>query len=235
MTYTPALPLPTDTVRAVTFDLYRDIHKGIRAELFAVTLESASLDPSDHADRAGLASHLANVSALLASHAEHEDAAIDPALELHLPSLAERINADHHELEARIGRVLDMAQVAVTATDDLRHRVHQVNLEMAAFTSAYLIHQDVEERVVMPALEAAIGVEAVIAIHGAIIGSIPPPEMMQTLAVMLPAMNVDDRTDLLGGMRASAPPEAFDAVVSLTRSVLCPVDATAVLSRLGLS
>jgi hypothetical protein len=235
MTITAPLQVRTDEVRAVTFDLYRDIHKGIRAELFGVTLEAASIDPIDQGDRAGLAAHLTNVAALLTSHAEHEDGAIDPVLEAHRPDLAERVNADHEALERRFARVLDMADAATTATDDLRHRLHQVHLETAAFTSAYLAHQDLEERVVMPALEAAVGVDAVIAVHGAIIGSIPPAEMMQSLAVMLPAMNVDDRTDLLGGMRASAPPEAFDAVVSLTRSVLCPVDATAVLSRLGLS
>ena len=57
----------------------------------------------------------------------------------------------------------------------------------------------------MPALERAIGVEAVVAIHLAIVGSIPPDEMAETLAIMLPAMNVDDRTELLGGMQADRP------------------------------
>jgi len=87
-------------------------------------------------------------------------------------------------------------------------------LDLASFVSSYLEHQDMEERVVMPALEQAIGVEAVIGIHGAILGSIPPDELMRSLALMLPAMNVDDRTELLGGMRAAAPPEAFAAVVA---------------------
>ena len=43
----------------VTFDLYRDIHKGIRAELFAVTTAAGSLDPGDRAGRADLARHVA--------------------------------------------------------------------------------------------------------------------------------------------------------------------------------
>ena len=57
----------------------------------------------------------------------------------------------------------------------------------------------------MPALEAAVGVDAVLAIHDAIVGSIPPPEMARSLAIMLPAMNVDDRTEMLGGMQGRLP------------------------------
>ena len=65
-----------------------------------------------------------------------------------------------------------------------------------------------------------------------IVGSIPPDEMARSLAFMLPAMNADDRADLLGGMRAGAPQEAFDAVVGLARSVLQPADFDGLATRL---
>ena len=86
----------------------------------------------------------------------------------------------------------------------------------------------------MPALEGAIGVEAVVAIHQAIIGSIPPEDLASSLAVMLPAMNVDDRSELLGGMRAGAPAEVFEGVWALTGAVLEERDHDAVAARLGL-
>jgi hypothetical protein len=44
--------------------------------------------------------------------------------------------------------------------------------------------------------------------------------MAKTLAIMIPAMNVDDRAEMLGGMKREAPPEAFAAVWGLTRSIL---------------
>ena len=44
---------------------------------------------------------------------------------------------------------------------DQRRLGHLLYLELSAFTSAYLAHQVVEERVVMPALEQALGFEAV--------------------------------------------------------------------------
>jgi hypothetical protein len=60
----------------VVCDLYRDVHKGIRAELFAIVSEAGRLDPSNRAARSALADHVRTVSELLSSHAEHEDAAV---------------------------------------------------------------------------------------------------------------------------------------------------------------
>ena len=51
---------------------------------------------------------------------------------------------------------------------------------------------------------------------------------------MLPAMNIDDRAELLGGMRAGAPAEVFDGVWGLAGSVLDPTDLAALATRLGI-
>ena len=223
-------------IQPVVFDLYRDIHKGIRAELFAVTTSAGRLDPSDAEGRADLARHVAGVVDLLVSHAEHEDRAVQPAIELHLPELAETIASDHEGLERRIASISALAAEAVGAAGfALRGEVHRIYLELAAFTSAYLEHQDTEERLVMPALEQAVGVDAVVAIHGAIISGLTPEETATSMPVMLPAMNVDDRVELLGGMREHAPAEAFAAVWGLAGSVLTSADRAATAARLGLA
>ena len=220
----------------VTFDMYRDVHKGIRAELFALTTSAGSLDASDRIGRLELARHVEDVVGLLVSHASHEDAVIQPALEAHAPALAERIEADHAALEARIAAIDALVKESVdAAANQTRFRVHEVYIELAAFTSAYLAHQDVEERVVMPTLERTVGVEAVLGMHAAIIGSIPPAEMAKSLALMLPSMNIDDRTELLGALRQNAPAPVFQGVWSLAGSVLAPTDCAAVAARLGVS
>lgn len=214
-------------------DLYRDIHKGIRAELFAVTSTAGSVDPADRCDRAALADHVAAVAAVLESHAHHEDAFIDPVLDRHLPDLASTINSDHERLEAMFASVTDLAVSAVdVAGGEQRRLLHLLHLDLARFTSAYLEHIDLEERTVMQRLPLLIGTDEVAAIHGAIVGSIPPEEMARSLSFMLPAMNVDDRTELLGGVRAAAPPEAFEATMGLARSVLRPEDFRALAERM---
>ena len=209
----------------VALDLYRDIHKAIRAELFAVTASAGRVDPAQGIARAALANHITDVVELLVQHAEHEDATIQPRLEAHLPELAERVEVDHLTLDARMDELKDMAvEAAALAAVDPSTKVHRLYLALAAFTSDYLEHQDVEERVIMPALEQAVGVDEVVAIHGAIISSIPPDEMARSLALMLPAMNIDNRAELLGGMRAGAPAEVFEGVWGLVQSVLRPAD-----------
>lgn len=223
-------------LQVVAFNTYRDIHKGIRAEIFAVTEEAGRIDPASDEDRAALSAHVGSVVDLLVSHAEHEDLGVQPALAEHLPAFAEQVAADHERLEARLVELRELAvATAAAASPARRDEVFRLYIELASFTGAYLAHQDFEERLVMPALEGAVGVDAVLAMHGAIIASIPPDEMVQSLAVMLPAMNVDDRAELLGEMRESAPAEVFDGVWGLAASVLTPADHAAVARRLDLS
>jgi hypothetical protein len=59
--------------------------------------------------------------------------------------------------------------------------------------------------------------------------------MVASLSQMFPAMNIDDRADLLGGMRANAPAEVFEGVWGLTGSVLTPPDFTALGQRLQIA
>jgi len=226
----------TATADAVPMiDLYRDIHKAIRAELFATTVQAGSLDPSDRQSRLDLATRTDGLVWLLESHAEHEDTGIQPAIEVNLPDLAEKIVADHHELEARIVGLRDLsASIAEDGGPGARAAGQGLYVELAAFTSTYLAHQDLEERVVMPALAAAVGPEVVFGIHLGILAAIPPADMARSLALMIPAMNIDDRTELVGGVQASAPAEVFAGVWGLVGSVLSPADVAALGARLGI-
>jgi hypothetical protein len=231
------IELPITAVTApVTLDLYKDIHKAIRVELFEVTAEAGRIDPSKGVARAALAAHVTDVVELLRSHAEHEDAAIQPVLEARLPDLADRVEVDHLTLDARMDDLAAMAgEQAHLGVAEPGGQVQRLYLALASFTGDYLAHQDVEERVIMPALEAEVGVEDVVAIHQAILAGIPPEEMARSLALMLPAMNVDDRTALLGGMRAGAPAEVFSGVWALAGSVLEPEDHRDLARRLELA
>jgi hypothetical protein len=221
---------------SVVVDLYRDIHKAIRTELFDVILTAGRTDPGDTPAVTALAAHVGQVADLLVAHAGHEDPAINPPLEVHHPDLAERIADDHQHLEARIDGLRDVAAAAVDAEGaDQRRRVHHLYLELASFTSTYLAHQDFEERVVMPALEAALGVDGVVAVHRQIVAGIPPAEMAATLPIMLQSMNIDDRTEFLGGMHAHAPADKFAGVWGLARTVLSPSDFARLGARLDLS
>lgn len=231
---TPQINAESPVFQVVTFDLYRDIHKAIRAELFAITEAAGSVGPNDAAGLAALAGHVGDVSEMLEMHAHHEDTAIGEILPDVLPGVSERIEADHLVLEHRFAEAVELVRANAAGEGD-RASAHQAYLTLASFTSVYLAHQELEELVVMPALERAIGVPGVIEIHGKIIGSIPPAEFAKSLPLMLRSMNVDDRTDMLGGIRATAPAEVFEGAWALASSALPPRDLEEVAGRLGLA
>ena len=85
---------------------------------------------------------------------------------------------------------------------------HGLYLELAAFTSAYLAHMDVEERSVMPAIAGGCSAERLLGVHLAIIASIPLDVKRVSMRYLLPALNVDERTALIGQTKAFAPPRS---------------------------
>jgi len=223
-------------VEAMTsYDIYKDVHKGLRLGLFGVVQEAGSLDPADDAARAALVDRVGRVATFLDEHAQHEDDYLVPVIDVHAPELAEVIRTDHPVLDRRVAGLRGLAdEVRVASGARARAAVHTLYLELASFTGAYLQHQDFEERHAMRALAAALPVEELVAIDQAIVASIPPDLMAEALGFMLPAMNVDDRVEMLGGMRDGAPPEVFAGVCALAESVLTADAWSATAARLGL-
>jgi hypothetical protein len=222
-------------MEAVTFDLYRDVHKGIRAELFRVTSAAGYLDPASRDHRVALASEVSELMEYLDGHAEVEDQVVEPHVERLLPRVAEQIESDHRAFERRGELLVELAVHAVDATAVAqRGCVHRLYLELAAFASVYLAHQDVEERVIMPALERALGVPAILELHGAILAVIPPEKKMQSWEMMLPAMNQVERIEMLGAMAQTAPPPVFAAAWELAQRVVPRPEVAPLAARLGL-
>ena len=217
----------------IPFDMYKDIHKAIRVNLFDVVADAGRLDANDRGARIAHAARVCDLVELLVFHAHHEDTHVEPAVLQVLPDQAAAIAAEHVALEATMEDLKALAYRVFDDPDgDARSDVHELYRELALFTSRYLAHQDVEERVVMPALFDALGFDAVLAIDQGIVASIPPAEMAWCLAKMLPAMNIDDRVDMLTGMRAGAPPEVFDGVLALAAEVLPATDNDALVAAL---
>src|SRR4051812_9817277 len=101
------------TYELVAVDTYRDIHKGIRSDLFALTGEAGRLDPSCPGDVAAVAAHLDATVNMLVVHAGHEDAHLTPAMADHLPDLVTTIERDHAVLEGRLVDLQAWARDAV--------------------------------------------------------------------------------------------------------------------------
>jgi hypothetical protein len=110
---------------------------------------------------------------------------------------------------------------------------HRLYLGLASFTAAYLEHQEFEEFEVMVMLSQHVSAEDLRAIDDAIVASIPPEMMAQSLPLMVASMNIEDQSELFGAARMSAPPEVFAGMMGLAGSVLEPARFDALTRRLG--
>jgi iron-sulfur cluster repair protein YtfE (RIC family) len=228
------LSVETAALDSVLVDIYRDIHKGIRNELFAVTFEAGRVDPLDHEAVATVSSRWGNLVQLLIGHAQHEDEFVLPVIERFTPEYAEEITVAHTALEHQMAQLELLADRAADSCPE-RGRIlgHRLYLGLASFTAAYLQHQEFEEFEVMVMLSQHVSPEDLRALDHAIVASLTPEQMAQSMPLMLPAMNIEDQAELLGGVQAGAPAEVFAGMMGMTESVLEPARYAALAHRLG--
>jgi hypothetical protein len=232
MTTTPLIA-ETAALDTVTFDIYRNIHKGIRNGLFSVTLAAGSVDPHDAAAVKAVADRWSEMVEVLVAHAEHEDQFVQPEIERFAPAYAVEIAEAHPRLEAQMAELEILADRAAGAcSEQVRTLVHRLYLGLASFTAEYLQHQEFEEFEVMVMLSQHLSYDELLAVDNAIVASITPDMMAKCAALMLPAMNIEDQTELYEGVRTAVPQEVFQGMLMLAESVLQPERYGLLLTRL---
>lgn len=208
----------TARLDVVGHDLYRDVHKGIRAELFAITGALGRLDRSDAERARRLEVRTRSLFLLLDAHAAHEDGVIGPELARLDPALDRRVRDEHDVLEARMAVIEACAARVAAGSDEVE--VRRWYLAMASFTSDYLAHEATEELLVSPVLADGLGDGGVAALESAIVSLIQPDQFEGYLRLILPATTHAERLALVGGIRDGAPPEVFAGVLELAGQLL---------------
>lgn len=221
----PNLPTLADPVTAdfeiIEFDLYRDVHKGLRSELLALPVQIGLTDPEDLDAVIAITAGLHDFLELLDDHAEHEEAHLGELIARSDRSLAARVEDEHRHVERTMDTLRRISDT-LTSADPVRGRVelHRLYLASASFTSEYLAHLSTEDVEIMPLLAATTPVDELLAVNDAIVGSVPPDQMDRYLRLMVPAQNPLDRVEMYAGMRAGAPPEAFDHMLDVAVQAL---------------
>ena len=229
----PIVAIDTDGV--LSHDLYREVHKAIRFAMFHSTMNVGSLDVTDLDAVVDVAAQCTDLIELLELHHHHEDDFVQALVELHAPDLAIVVETQHLTVEAGMATLRVLVSALVDAAPADRQRVaHRLYLELTRFTAAYLDHQLWEEQRVMPALCRAVDVADLEALHMELKQSIAPDVMARFMMVMLPAMNVDERVDMLGGM-SMAPPPVWAIFRGAADAALTPVQFAVVAERIGLN
>jgi hypothetical protein len=213
-------------------NLYGDVHKGLRRELFNLVQDCGRADPENEGEVAAIADRLATLRGFLHEHAEHEERWVEPLLRRHAPKLAGELAAAHvslHEELARTEQLFGQWRTALSADRALAG--DEAYAALSAFVAHYAAHMAREEAEAMPALQSAMSDPEILEVGASLRASIPPPRMGQFLAFILPALNVTERTRMFQAMKAAAPPEAVAGVGKLAAAVLSPAEWTAVRTR----
>ena len=227
MEHTTATPAAARTAASQVqrLDLYAGIHKALR---LCLTDTLVKVGQTDAADPAHMRDTLAQVRALLAGmrkHLQHENDFVHPALERARPGTSAQIVAEHQMHQDAIDELQDLVAVAESADGEARATAtSRLYRALALFVAENLQHMHYEETEHNAVLWAHYTDAELLELHAALVASIPPEEMTQTLYWMLPSLAAHERLAMLADMRQHAPAPVFDAVLGLARSRLTPTD-----------
>jgi hypothetical protein len=215
-------------------DFYRLIHKGIRYTMFHTAMQAGSADVGDDEQVSEVLARCTDLVGILKLHHHHEDLFVKPLLESVAPDLSSLVEAQHVVVDEGIEQLTALGRRLAGASALARSNVaHRLYLDLTRFTAVYLDHQLYEETVVMPALCAAVPVDDLETVHTTQLRLMPLDVLLDGARVMLPAINIGERADMLAGL-SSAPADVFAAVRRAAASVLTPAQFAQVADRIGM-
>jgi hypothetical protein len=208
----------------VRHDLYGPIHKGLRAATSAMLVRLGSCDFADPAEARPALAELRALAAACAAHLGHEEDHVHPALEARRPGATAGLEADHERHHALFEGLEALAKTVEAAGPAGRGAAGRaLYLGFAAFVAEDFAHMDREERTIQPLLHALFTDAELMAMEGAILAGLSPEKAAMFLGMMLPAGNPDQQFAILSGVRAAAPPAAFEAMLQgVARPSLTP-------------
>ena len=203
---------------AARLDLYLHIHKGLRSCMLDTLQRCGRLDVHDSAEMQATLGQLDALLDFCTSHLRHENDFVHPAIEARLPGAAWRVASEHvehlHHIDALRSEAAQLRLAGGARRSLLALRLYR---HLALFVADNLQHMHVEETAHNSALWAAYSDAELEDLHGRLLASIPPDEMLRVLRWMVPALTPQERAGLLNGVKPTMPPEAFVHLVDALR------------------
>lgn len=202
---------------APRFDMYGGIHKALRALMADVLLAVGRMDCDDDLEMAQTTERVMQLLDICAGHLKHENDFIHAAIEARAPGASDRIGHEHEEHLRHITRLADTVGALRAAPAGRAPLARALYAELSLFIAENFQHMHVEETAHNAVLWARYTDAELVAIHDALVASIPPEEMMFTVRWLVPFMNPAERLGLLGDIRGKAPAPAFQAMLDVVR------------------
>jgi hypothetical protein len=203
---------------APRFDMYSGIHKALRAFMADTLLAVGRMDVDDPEDLAQASDRVLQLLGMCGSHLAHENQFVHAAIEARAPGASDVIANEHGE---HVKHIADLAELVAVlrGTAPAKREIAAMRLyrALSLFIAENFQHMHVEETAHNAVLWARYTDAELVAIHDALVASIPPDEMMVTARWLVPFMNPLERFHLLADIRAKAPAPAFQAILETVR------------------
>jgi len=200
--------------------LYRTIHRAVRLLLAELSALTGATDFASDRELSDLRARTARAFDMLGGHAHHEEEWVHPLLAKHAPEVRALLDDAHGSQHDTMPALLERLAAIDPRSPEAIDRADEYRIALSRYVAEQLQHMADEEARAMPALYAAMSDDELVALHDALVQSVPPAEMMAWLGYMLPGISGPERAGMLLGMRAGAPAEAFAAVMGIARQVL---------------
>jgi iron-sulfur cluster repair protein YtfE (RIC family) len=181
-------------------DMYRNVHKGQRARLFALAVELGRADHDDGAAIASLATRLREAIMELRQHARNEETYIHPLLQARAPEVAADLEREHHSVETALTEVEDKLRHIDQPEGDRMGAGVELYRAWCRMLSDYLTHLDNEERLAMPALWDTCSDYEILAMIRRFVASRTLADQLDDLRSQVPALTPHERAALVVGM-----------------------------------
>lgn len=203
------------------FDVYTLIHKAWRIFLADTLQRVGRLDVDDDAEREQVCAQVQALMQQLRLHLQHENEFLHAAIEARRPGGARRTGEDHvHHVDA-IRNLDDEALALRQARPGHRAALAQrLYRQLALFVADNLTHMHLEETDNQALLWSLYDDAELLAIHDQILAAVGPDEMAQTVRWLARGLSPQELAQLFGGLRASAPPAAFEALYDVALAQL---------------
>lgn len=203
------------------YDIYRLIHKGLRAYLCETLTAVGRLDSDD---LPAVTRTCADVQALLTfcrTHLEKEETYVHPALEAAKRGSSADTTEDHVHHQQDITRLQGRLDAVLAASPASRAgTIHALYLDLSLFVAENLRHMQEEETRNNATLWDGYSDPEIQEIEARIVSSIPPADSLQVLRWIAPSVTPTERNDFLNGVRQTVPAAMFRDIETFVDSLL---------------
>ncbi len=202
------------------YNVFNNIHKGLRAMLFSIQMKLQQTD-SASPEAATIIAELEKVLYYYDEHADHEDKYILAHILQQEPQIAKALEEDHvidHQLSEKLRTMLGNWKNA--AAGDKQEAASATFYALNAFIAFNLYHMNKEETELLPLLWKHFSDAEIIGMEQEIIANINPETLMEESRWMMRSISNTEIQEWLGGVKAGAPEFVYQSFVQMAAEEL---------------